>query len=53
LIADYVVLGGGNVKKLDDLPEGTERGHNRNAFLGGERLWQIDPRTGRPKWRIM
>ena len=53
LIADYVVLGGGNVKKLDDLPEGAERGHNRNAFLGGERLWQIDPKTRRPKWRIM
>jgi predicted NBD/HSP70 family sugar kinase len=53
LIADYVVLGGGNVKKLDDLPEGAERGHNRNAFLGGERLWQTDPKTGRPKWRMM
>ena len=53
LMADYVVLGGGNVKKLDDLPEGAERGHNRNAFLGGERLWQIDPKSGRAKWRIM
>ncbi len=53
LIADYVVLGGGNVKKFDDLPEGIERGHNRNAFLGGERMWQIDSKTGRPKWRIM
>jgi predicted NBD/HSP70 family sugar kinase len=53
LIADYVVLGGGNAKKLDDLPEGVERGHNRNAFLGGIRLWQIDPRTRRPKWQIL
>ncbi len=53
LIADYVVLGGGNAKKLDALPEGIERGHNRNAFLGGTRLWQIDPHTGRPKWRIL
>jgi hypothetical protein len=26
LIADYVVLGGGNAKKLDELPEGIERG---------------------------
>jgi len=52
-IADYVVLGGGNVKKLDSLPKGVERGHNRNAFLGGARLWQIDPRTRRPKWRIL
>jgi hypothetical protein len=53
LIADYVVLGGGNAKKLDELPEGAELGHNRNAFLGGTRLWQIEPKTGRSKWRIM
>ena len=53
LIADYVVLGGGNAKKLDELPEGVERGHNRNAFLGGVRLWQIDARTRRPKWQIL
>ena len=53
LIADYIVLGGGNAKKLDELPEGVERGHNRNAFLGGTRLWQIDARTRRPKWRII
>jgi len=53
LIADYVVLGGGNAKKLDELPEGVERGHNRNAFLGGTRLWQVDPRTRRPKWQIL
>jgi len=53
LIADYVVLGGGNAKKLDELPEGVERGHNRNAFLGGIRLWQIDARTRRPKWQIL
>ena len=38
-IADYVVLGGGNVKKLDELPPGCRQGDNRNAFVGGERLW--------------
>jgi len=53
LIADYVVLGGGNAKKLKTLPDGVELGHNRNAFLGGERLWQKEPRTRRPKWRII
>jgi polyphosphate glucokinase len=53
LIADYVVLGGGSAKKFDELPRGIEPGHNRNAFLGGVRLWQIDPRTERAKWRIM
>jgi polyphosphate glucokinase len=53
LIADYVVLGGGSAKKFDQLPDGIELGHNRNAFLGGVRLWQTDPRTRRAKWRIM
>jgi hypothetical protein len=53
LIADYVVLGGGNAKKLDELPEGVERGHNRNAFLGGTRLWQTNPHTRRPKWQVL
>ena len=53
LVADYVVLGGGNAKKLKELPEGTELGHNRNAFLGGERLCQTEPRTRRPKWKII
>jgi polyphosphate glucokinase len=53
LIADYVVLGGGSAKRLDELPNGVELGHNRNAFLGGVRLWQTDPRTRRPKWNIL
>jgi len=51
-IADYVVLGGGSTKKLSELPEGAEQGHNRNAYLGGVRLWQTDPGTRRPKWKI-
>ncbi len=36
---DDVVLGGGNVKKLKDLPPGCRAGENANAFLGGFRLW--------------
>jgi hypothetical protein len=40
LIADYAVLGGGNVRLLDVLPPRTRRGNNANAFRGGERLWQ-------------
>jgi glucose-6-phosphate isomerase len=39
LEADYVVLGGGNVKNLPRLPKGVHRGDNRNAFIGGVRLW--------------
>jgi hypothetical protein len=53
LIADYVVLGGGNAKELNETPKGIELGHNRNAFLGGVRLWQFDSRTRRPKWQIL
>jgi hypothetical protein len=53
LIADYVVLGGGNAKELTEIPKGIELGNNRNAFLGGVRLWQIDSHTRRPKWQIL
>src|SRR5437867_11064410 len=35
-----VVLGGGNVKKLKELPSGCRAGDNNNAFLGGFRLWE-------------
>jgi predicted NBD/HSP70 family sugar kinase len=38
--ADYVVLGGGNSTHLKDLPAGAELGDNRNAFIGGVRLWK-------------
>ena len=37
---DDVVLGGGNVKKLKELPKGCREGDNANAFLGGFRLWE-------------
>ena len=37
---DEVVLGGGNVKKLKELPPGCRAGENGNAFLGGFRLWE-------------
>lgn len=39
LEADYVVLGGGNAKKLKKIPRGMRRGDNANAFPGGFRLW--------------
>ena len=41
---DDVVLGGGNVKKLKELPHGCRVGNNANAFPGGFRLWE-DSRT--------
>ena len=52
-IADYVVLGGGNARRFDRLPEGIEPGQNQNAFLGGKRLWETEPRSRHPKWRVM
>jgi predicted NBD/HSP70 family sugar kinase len=47
LEAEYVVLGGGNSKKLKTLPAGARLGHNENAFLGGFRLWQTDSPVSR------
>lgn len=38
--ADYVVLGGGNAKKLKDLPKDVKLGANANAFVGGYRMWE-------------
>ena len=37
---DDVVLGGGNVTKLKQLPRGSRAGDNTNAFKGGFRLWE-------------
>ena len=46
-----VVLGGGNVKKLKNLPPGCRAGDNLNAFVGGFRVWhrtkQHNPSTSR------
>jgi polyphosphate glucokinase len=39
LEAEYVVLGGGNAKRLGDLPANVRLGANDNAFLGAFRLW--------------
>jgi polyphosphate glucokinase len=42
LEADYVVIGGGNCKKLKTIPPGARPGKNENAFVGGFRLWEND-----------
>jgi polyphosphate glucokinase len=44
--ADYVVLGGGNCKKLKEPPPGAHLGSNENAFIGGFRIWEKS--TGDP-----
>jgi polyphosphate glucokinase len=42
-MADYVVLGGGNVRELDQMLDGVRRGHNRTVVEGGRRLWEELP----------
>ncbi len=39
---DYVVIGGGGVDELKELPPNCRRGNNENAFVGGFRLWTED-----------
>jgi glucose-6-phosphate isomerase len=63
---EYVILGGGNIKKLEKLPPGCRAGNNANAFLGGFRLWEDEGTTGqtqmmagsplrtaRPAWKAL
>jgi glucose-6-phosphate isomerase len=40
LVAEYVVIGGGNARLFDTLPPGFRLGHNDKAFEGGFRAWQ-------------
>jgi len=51
---DDVVLGGGNAKKLEQLPEGCRLGSNAYAFLGGFRLWEaaVERHTSPPRLRL-
>jgi polyphosphate glucokinase len=55
--ADYIVLGGGNITHVDQLPLGTRRGGNDAAFTGGFRLWEemVEPhdRKAPPVWRVV
>jgi polyphosphate glucokinase len=51
LNADYVLLGGGNARKVKKLPPKTRLGKNTNAFLGGFRVWSTEdkvPGVARP-----
>jgi len=66
LLADYVVLGGGNAKLLKDPPAGARLSNNLTAFRGGFRLWHLEdlptmsgtdhaPAAPRPSpdWRVI
>jgi polyphosphate glucokinase len=45
---DDIVLGGGNVKLLHELPPGCRLGDNANAFRGGFLMWDGAPKSGLP-----
>jgi polyphosphate glucokinase len=57
---DEVVLGGGNVMRLKELPPKCRAGDNRKAFLGGFPLWEAEAtprahhalpsRAGKRRW---
>jgi polyphosphate glucokinase len=51
LQADYIVLGGGNSRKVKQLPPHTRLGNNENAFHGGFRVWQSasQPLSAKPR----
>jgi polyphosphate glucokinase len=57
LEVDYVVVGGGNARRLKHLAGNERLGDNDNAFVGGLRLWQCDgyplrvpPKRGNRRW---
>jgi polyphosphate glucokinase len=41
-LVDYIVVGGGQAKKIKKLPHGIRLGHNLTAFRGGFRLWKVN-----------
>jgi polyphosphate glucokinase len=45
LEADYVIIGGGNARKLKQLPKNARLGNNDFAFIGGFRVWRTAPRA--------
>jgi hypothetical protein len=57
MAADYVVLGGGNGRKVEPLPPLTFRGGRHDAFEGGFRLWEdyVEPHDAAPPavWRVI
>lgn len=64
--ANYVMLGGGNAKKVGELPPGSRLGSNLCAFRSGYRLWGLEltptlmpdkqheePATAEREWRML
>lgn len=56
-LAEHIVLGGGNAKRITSAPPHVRLGGNQDAFVGGFRLWEelIEPHD-RPRsaaWRVL
>jgi predicted NBD/HSP70 family sugar kinase len=51
LRVDYVMLGGGQTKKLKRLPAGVRLGNNAHAIVGGIRLWDESDKKHRRRRR--
>ena len=49
-VVDEVVLGGGNARRLKVLPPNARLGANALAMVGGERLWEEEPRHQRTRF---
>lgn len=49
-VVDEVVLGGGNSRRLKELPPRARVGSNALAMVGGERLWEETPRAGKARF---
>ena len=47
LQVDYVMLGGGQSRKMESFPAGARLGTNKHAILGGVRLWSPKHRHNR------
>ena len=50
LLCDGIVLGGGNARKLVNLPDAATRGSNENAIQGGVRLWERPAESTPPEF---
>jgi polyphosphate glucokinase len=51
LQVEYVVLGGGNSRKITTLPPDTYLGDNEKAREGGMRLWSLEDEAGQSRFR--
>ena len=50
LLCDGIVLGGGNARKLVNLPDAATRGANENAIQGGVRMWERPAESTPPEF---